>query len=465
MDIKGLLGVPIENPPSTSRVDTSTIHPTMATTATSPIGAQGFSRVWQVGAVLQLLVTQVEGKNVSLALQQLGADLPLIQTTTNLPLAPGQQIVARVTGDLQNPSLQLVQLNQSPQDILSQTLRLQLPQQQPLSPLLANVNWVAKQPTSQQPGVNPPLSPQVLEIAKRLVDNLPTSQQLRDPNQLFKAMHLSGQFLEHSLMNRLTGQPHFNPEQDVRSQLLRLAQTLRQLVNLTPGTSKPAAPPSTTTAPQAVATADLAAPQLHEAAQQGNNEAVKTSTTNTSTAVPSAESRQAAQPQAATHASLSTMTDTKLMPDELLKQVDGVLARMQSQQLQSLQAEQQGRHMWIMELPVKHDSGIDLFDLRLQRDGHSGHQPDHEQGWSMTLAFDLDGLGPIRVKVSLVGDAITANFWTELPDTRRLFHEHIEHLRNRLNHSGLEVRELSCQCGIPPEPAVFRKSRLLDERV
>ncbi len=460
MDIKGLLGIPIENPPATSRMDTSTIHPTLPTTATSPTGAQGLSRVWQVGAILQLLVTQVEGKNVSLALQQLGADLPLLLTTTNLPLTAGQQIVARVTGGLQNPSLQLVQLNQSPQDILSQTLRLQLPQQQALSPMLANINWAARQLPMQQTGLSSPLPPQVMELANRLVESLPNSQQLRDPNQLFKAMHLSGQFLEHSLMNRLTGQPHFNPEQDVRAQLLRLAQALRLQVGLPPGPGRPATQPGhATTPPLATATAPQAV-----ASPETNKATISTSTTTASTTVPSAESRQTAQSEAARHASLSTLTDTKLMPDELLKQVDGVLARMQSQQLQSLQAEQQGRHMWMMELPVKHENGIDLFDLRLQRDGHNGQPREQEQSWSMTLAFDLEGLGPIRVKVSLTGEAITANFWTELPDTRRLFHEHIEHLRHRLNHSGLEVNELSCKCGIPPEPGPLRDSRLLDER-
>lgn len=470
MDIKGLIGVPIENPPSTSRVDASTIHPTPTTTPSSPIGSQGFSRVWQVGAILQLMVTQVEGKNVSLALQQLGADLPLLQTTTNLPLTQGQEIVARVTGDLKNPSLQLIQFNQTPQDILSQTLRLQLPQQQPLSPLLTNLNQIARQTQIQGP-VPPSAAPatmlpaKIQELTAALVASLPTSQQVRDPHQLFKAMHLSGQYLEHSLMNRLTGQPHFNPEQDVRGQLLRLAQALRQLADQPQHLSRPAA----TTTPAPPSPAQTATPHtptavMHEAVPTTNKDAA-TGSSNTTTTSPAAPTdTQKGAPSQTTSASLSTLLDSKLLPDELLKQVDGVLARMQSQQLQSLQAEQQGRQMWMMELPVRHDNGIDLFNLRLQRDGHHGQQQEQEQSWSMTLAFDLEGLGPIRVNVSLAGEAITANFWTELPDTRRLFHEHIEHLRSRLQHSGLEVSELSCQCGIPPEPPAVNQSRLLDER-
>ena len=112
MDIKELSGPPRENTPVTSRVDTSTIHPTLATTAAKPVGEQAISRIWQVGVILQLLVTQVKGEEVSMSLTQRGADLPLILTKTDLALVPGQQVVARVTGDLQNPSLQLIQLNQ-----------------------------------------------------------------------------------------------------------------------------------------------------------------------------------------------------------------------------------------------------------------------------------------------------------------------------------------------------------------
>jgi hypothetical protein len=462
MDIKGLSGPPQENPPTTGRVDTSTIHPTLATTATKPVGEQALSRLWQVGAILQLMVTQVKGKTATLTAPQLGPDAPLIQTKTDLPLIPGQQVVARVTGDLKAPSLRLVELGQSPQNILAQTLRQQLPQQRTLPPLLANLNWVAKQPV-QSPAQTTPLPPQVIQIAKTLVESLPTSQQLRDPNQLFKQMHLSGQYLEHTLQSRAMGRPHFNPEQDVRSQLLRLAQALRQATNPSTNLSRPATttptPTSTPVPPpsqippvttlQSSGQGAMPVPHKEAAMAESNTPASRTHT---------------AQPQAASKASLAMLSDSDFMADDLLQQVDGALARIQSQQLQSLQADQQGRHVWLMELPVRHEDGIDLFDLRVERDAQHQQQGEQEQGWSLTLAFDLEGLGPIRVKVSLVAEAISATFWTELPETRHLFHEHIEQLRSRLHQSGLEVNELSCQCGIPPEPPAHLEPRLLDER-
>ncbi|MFO7604129.1 MAG: flagellar hook-length control protein FliK [Gammaproteobacteria bacterium] len=454
MDIKGLTGPSRDNPPTLGRVDPSVIHPTLAASGAKPVGEQAFSRVWQVGAILQLMVAQVQGKTVSLTLPNVTGDAPLLQTRTPLPLVAGQQVIARVTGDLKNPSLQLLQINQSPQDILSQTLRQQLPQQQALPPVLANLHWAARQPATAT-GV---LSPQVLDIARTFMANLPSQQQLHDPNQLFKALHLSGQYLEHSLHNRATGQPHFNPEQDVRAQLLRLAQALRQQVNTPPGTERSAPAPATPTAE--------AAPTRTggEAVPQHRHDPLPT------TAAPLASRTQTAQPQAPSTASLAGGADPKLMAEDFLRQVDGALARLQTQQLQALQTEQQGRPVWMMEVPVKTEHGIDLFDLRIQRDGAQQEQTQGDEAepqeppWSMTLAFDLEGLGPIRVKVSLLGDAITANFWAELPDTRRLFHEHIEHLRARLNQNGLDVNELSCQCGIPPEPAVYLESRLLDER-
>lgn len=456
MDIKGLSGPPRDNSPAIGRVDITTVHPALAVSATKPVGEQGFSRVWQVGAILQLMVMQVQGKMVSLTLPQVGADAPLIQTKTDLPLLPGQQVIARVTGDLKNPSLQLIQINQSPQDLISQTLRQQLPQQQSLSPMLANLNWAVKQSALPLPGTNAMLTPQALQIAQTFINNLPTSQQLGDPNQLFKAMHLSGQYLEHTLQSRATSQPHFNPEQDVRAQLLRLAQALRLQLNAPTTAEKPATLTTPHAAPRHTTSDPEVAAQLARAASGRDMEM---------TPSPQMASRtQTAQPQPTSTATLASLTDPRLMAEELLQQLDGALSRIQSQQLQSLQSDQQGRHVWLMELPVKHDDGVDLFDLRIHRDGQDQEQAEHEQRWSMTLAFDLEGLGAIRVKVSLHGEAITANFWAELPETRRLFHEHIEHLRSRLSQSGLEVEELSCQCGLPPEPTVYLEPHLLDER-
>ena len=459
MDVKGLSGPPRDNSPAIGRVDTTTVHPTLAVSATKPVGQQAFSRVWQVGQILQLMVSQVQGKTVNLALPPGISDAPIIQTKTDLPLVPGQQVLVKVTGDIHKPGMQLIPSNQSPQDLVSQTLRQQLPQQQAQAPLLANLNWAAKQLPAQQATV-PTLSPLVQQIVKTLVESLPTSQQLRDPNLLFKSMHLSGQYLEHTLQNRVTGQPHFNPEQDLRAQLLRLAYALRQQTNL------PASAAATATTPLAAAAAtvkttapEVAAQLMREAAHINNKQAFPSSNS------APASRTQTPQPQAASNASLAMMNNPKMMAEELLQQVEGVLSRIQSQQLQSLQADQQGRQMWMMELPVKNEENLDLFDLRVQRDGKEKEQDDQEQSWSMTLAFDLEGLGPIRVQVGLVGEAITANFWAELPDTRRLFHEHIEHLRSRLKQSGLDVSELSCQCGVPPEPAEYLESRLLDERV
>lgn len=454
MDVKGLSGPPRENSPAIGRVDTTTVHPTLAVSATKVVGEQAFSRVWQVGAILQLMVSQVQGKTVNLALPPGISGAPIIQTKTDLPLLPGQQVLVKVTGDLHKPSLQLIPSNQSPQDLVSQTLRQQLPVQQAQSPLLANLNWAAKLLPTQQATAST-LSPQVQQIANALIQGLPTSQQLRDPNQLFKSMHLSGQYLEHTLQNRAAGQPHFNPEQDLRAQLLRLVYALRQQTNLSASATTTVASPVSTlaTAPE------VAAQLMREAAHINSKQAFSSSNS------APASRTQTAQPQAASNASLAMMNNPKMMAEELLQQVEGVLSRIQSQQLQSLQADQQGRQMWMMELPVKHKENIDLFDLRIQRDGKDKEQSEQEQSWSMTLAFDLEGLGPIRVQVGLIGEAITANFWAELPDTRRLFHEHIEHLRSRLNQSGLEVSELSCQCGVPPEPAEYLESRLLDERV
>jgi len=150
------------------------------------------------------------------------------------------------------------------------------------------------------------------------------------------------------------------------------------------------------------------------------------------------------QAQARATASLTMMTT-----EHLLQQTEGGLAHISTQQLHSTNHDPQ-RPLWLLELPGRHDNGVDVFDLRIQRDGKERHtaEPAHHT-WTVMLAFDLQGPGPVRAQVDLVQDKISSYWWADQASTVELFHQHMEQLQQRISSAGLKVNKLQYQQGIP----------------
>ncbi|MDH5178628.1 MAG: flagellar hook-length control protein FliK [Gammaproteobacteria bacterium] len=267
------------------------------------------------------------------------------------------------------------------------------------------------------------------------------------------------------------------PVQDVRANLLRLALLLRMFNDQNQSAQKAlteqanqsllkeaAQPPAKTTpglSPLADTTTGATKSTTGSALSQPN--AVRTANPEYSTAVRS----QTPQPQAqAGNASLINLLQQDTAIEELLGQVEGVLARIHVQQLQTVAAEQQHRPTWVIELPVRTEQGIDLFDLRIQREHQNHANDDPKAPWTVTLAFDLDRMGPVRVQVTLYGeDRISANIWAEQRATSILFNHYLDSLKSRLKQVGLEVGQINCRCGKPDQPAAGHEPRLVDEKV
>ena len=189
-------------------------------------------------------------------------------------------------------------------------------------------------------------------------------------------------------------------------------------------------------------------------------------TANAQQYLPQAIRSQTPQPQAAVQASLSRIFNQESALDELLGQVEGALARIQVQQLQTAATEQQNRPVWVMELPVRTEHGIDLFDIRIQRDTENHAEGDPNAPWTVSLAFDLEKLGAIRAQVSLYGeDKVSTVFWAEQKETSTYFNQHMDRLESRLKHVGLNVVKLDCRCGKPDSPPPSLEPRLVDEKV
>ncbi len=527
MDIKSLTSTPQGKTQLDSNVVRPSVASSdQAPHTNTPLSAQMLKAIevmlqdLQLGKVFDVIVTRVAGSTVTLQIPGAPTDAPVLQTEMKSPPPLGTRLTLQLDDHATKPELKVIATPNSPQDAVSRNLRVGLQLQKAITPLLANLTLL-----SNTAGKAPVDLPEVvIDTARQVLAQLPHAVQIKDPQMLRQAMQQSGPYLESLLAKQTTPgkagaapQPALaitdtragqqtragneanqqlrmdlanqtiqamtqamqrQPVNDVRANLLRLAAVIRAVseqqalqkntattgddpgVRLQP--NKPLAP--------AIPPALLDTKPSPIASETNPPLAAKPQT---NTPYPSANTpgqnmirSQAPQPQASVQASLAGILDQKSALDELLGQVDGALARIHVQQLQTAATEQQHRPVWVMELPVRTEQGVDLFDMRIQRDTEDHAPGDPQAPWSVNLAFDLEKLGAIRARITLYGeDRISTVFWAEQHETSTYFNQHLDKLENRLKQVGLDVARLDCRCGKPDSPPPSNEPRLVDEKV
>jgi len=169
---------------------------------------------WQTG---QLLQATVAGSSIGQVLLAIGNRQ--VSAQTSLPLEKGQQLTLQVRSLGEQPVLKIISaLNESP---LAAYVRLLLPRQGPLTPLLANMNQLARLP-------NPPTPPQLNELVRATLRQMPDVQAVSTRQGLEKAVSNAGIFLESRLSQatRTTANPPAI-QGDFKANLLRLVQLVR----------------------------------------------------------------------------------------------------------------------------------------------------------------------------------------------------------------------------------------------
>ncbi|MNF92760.1 Flagellar hook-length control protein FliK [compost metagenome] len=108
---------------------------------------------------------------------------------------------------------------------------------------------------------------------------------------------------------------------------------------------------------------------------------------------------------------------------------------------------------WQLEVPMRNQQELVPLQIKLQQEQDSRQEKDtnKESLWRVELAFDLEPLGPLQVQAQLVRGSLSSQLWAERPGTASLIDLELPHLRERLLAAGLEVGELACRQGKPPQ--------------
>ena len=430
---------------------TGPVLPPPATTA-SPRPPETLG-TWRVGQVLA--ATVISTPQPGRAELRIG-NLPVVAQTGSLALSPGQVLRLEVASLKEQPVLKLLTLLQ--QDPVKQALRTVLPRQQPLAPLFAALaRTAAGTPTGHN------LAPDITRIAQALLSQLPTAASVSQPAGLRQALRDSGLFLE----SKLARPPV--PDQsaarsgeltrDLKANLLRLMQTVREhTANSAPA---PRAATTMSTSSPGGLSIGLAAATPPVASTDAAAQVFRGLPGD-----PGAPMSRGHPPLPPVNSAMQPSKGGAMDASELLRHVEGALARVQLNQLSSLPQDRLAPE-WLVEVPVRRDDHTDVWSFRINRETRQESgcgQESQEDAWSLMLAFDLPGIGPMQSRISLRGDLVSAQFFSLREGVLPLVSEHLPQLQARLRQAGLRVTELTCHHGRIPAPAGAPKARILDER-
>ncbi|WP_223441107.1 MULTISPECIES: flagellar hook-length control protein FliK [Pseudomonas] len=450
---------------------------TVQTSSNQPL-AQGTTLVVTQPSAGNLAVTvqQAIASNVATLTRLDTAQLPVgtllqgkVLTSQVLPQVPGQPMVFRSMVSLLNTALSGSTLSiDSPQPLRIGTLlsaQVQDAQTVKFVPLSSRQEQLAvtRQLLDQQSrqgsldgllkllqnlAPSDQTSVELRSAAARLLAGLPDVQQLSTPKGLAQALASSGVFLESKL---LTGQnPTLAP--DMKGDLLKLVAQLSQ--GLPANTSL-----------GAIIAANTLAQAMPNFVRNALGMLGQVSAKPSPSVFPLPER-------------LLQSAEGENDLDHLLRLAAAAVSRLQSHQLSSLEqtgVTADGRLMstWQLEIPMRNMQDIVPLQVKFQReDSPEKEQPKErreerepkQQLWRVELAFAMEPLGPLQIQAQLIKGSLSSQLWAERPYTASLIESNLAGLRDRLLSAGLNVGDLDCHLGTPPQgPQTRLEQRWVDE--
>lgn len=361
---------------------------------------------WQAGQILQARsLPQPPGGPPLLHID--GKRLPL--NPPSLPLPAGQTLTLQVLNPGQPVALRVLDVSL----VSQQAVRDALPRQLPLSSLLAHLHSITDAAQSH----SNKLPAEILQQVQQILDRLLRHDGVGRAEGLQQALANSGIFFEARLAEALRSNLSF--AQTAQQLGGDLKGGLLGLLSLLLGLRIATGAPSTHGAPKHPAEVPPPLPN----------------------------SQPFAQPRMPANATSLLNLGLPQQLQELLRQVDGGLARIQLSQL-ATNAEDDGRRSWLLDLPLRHGDQFDLLQIRIDEE-RRGKGRGSDSLWRVTLAVELEDLGEIHIRVTLSGGVISATFWAANDHTAELFTQHLGELQQRLQAAGLRVGNLSARHGSP----------------
>lgn len=376
-------------------------------------------RGWAVGQVLNATVLNVDGA-AGTATMQIGERR--VQAQVAGPVIPGQRLELRV---LETGPRTVMERLPVPREnagrVQQQALRERLPQAVSMRELLPALERAARDTDA---AAAPATNARTTALVQTILNTLPAFKDLAQPEVLRRAILTSGLFLESNLARATDADLRQLVPRDLKASLLRLVQAV----------SPNAAPPP---AVASTAAATSGHPEPRTRAVSGH-----------------AESRPVTLPPAP--------EDGAPPHPRVAEQARGGIAAIEANQLKAAVETNQGSAIWTMDLPVRDPAG-ELRHLRLEVEEESvRRQGGMQRQWSMTVSMDIEPLGPMHARVTLIEDSVHTVIWSEWPATAELARLHADWLCVQMRQAGLDPADVQCLQGEPAPRVPSAPAPLVD---
>lgn len=307
-------------------------------------------------------------------------------------IEPGTRVQVRVVRNEPELELELVQRTQE----ISAAMRRELPQQANPLRLLANLDWIARQPADATR--LPETARAAIETAWR---GVPTREQLMTAAGLERACRDSGLRLESQLAAATPGELDAALATDWKAVLYKLHDVLTRAGGSKSGVSTDRS--------------DAQVPTRHGPLQS----------------IPAAV------------ATVAQMGDSQAMLSELAQQARESIARVACTQLVSLGANEQAALPLLLEIPYREPAGTGLLRLRIEREEQAA-RASIAPVWTIEFALDLGLQGPLRGRVTLAEGRVSVTLKPEFAQLAQAIDAHVDELRATLQDAGVPVGKLTC---------------------
>lgn len=354
--------------------------------------------------------------------------------------------------------------------IIADNLRQLLPHKDIPNLLFAAIQQWQKLPSTNQQRLVPVTVERAL---KSLAEQIRSPLQLTQPKELAKIIKDSGIFFENKLNTTQTevtadGKSNQNIEKtfshDLKGSLLTLLSKVNQELN---GNNKPLTTEQTAKLLQQLSSYIPTAPST------------VTTQTQTSSSNPIAPQDIQLFMQELMNKPVKELSNKELRTQLLvLMQQHSIhgLAKIQLQQLASLNHElstrdsSQPSSSLQIDIPVKHHNDVQHVHVRIDRDWVDERHSSSEENksstkvkqWSVTLRFDLPTLGEFCAQLAIIDTTVSATLWAAQEKTFAHVRDKMSELQKNLEKEGIQVKQLQCMKGMPPEKPMALSYSLID---
>lgn len=160
----------------------------------------------------------------------------------------------------------------------------------------------------------------------------------------------------------------------------------------------------------------------------------------------------------------------------LRDQVDSGIAKILMQQIQTLQSRPESGdtlrpQQWFFEIPFRQDGQVSELRLVVERQPQQEESPtpQHENEeentlWKINLNFDLHELGPFCAHLAVSTNTVEATLYADTDTAIAKIQEHLPELEAAFESSGITVKRMQCQKGIPDTTQPIHHQPLVDVR-